>query len=156
MAFEDIPVRENGDRIQAPWFNTIRTQGMGSPGWTKFTIDYEDLQTGALTKQLTIFELAIKGLIEGVIIKTKTAFVGTSISSLVLDVGVGGETDKWMADYDLLAAVSASNYQWISVQDILSWSVATNILANATAVGANLSALTAGEVEIWFKKGVLG
>lgn len=155
MAFEDIPVRENGQPITYLWFNDLREAGLGSPGWTKYSVPYTDLQTAALTKQVTLVTRAAKETIEGIIIKTATAFVGTSISSLLFDIGLSGDLQRWVADYSGLAAVSDSNHETSSMIEVPSFATTSAIILKATAVGANLSALSAGELEIWIKSGKL-
>lgn len=156
MAFEDIPTRSNGQKILAEWFNALRAQGQTTAGWTKYTVTHDDLSAAALTQDVTLLELAIKGLIEGVIIKSKTAFSGGSVSSLLFDLGISGDESRWVTDYDGMAAVSNTNFEAITVLDVLSFTAETDIVLKATAVGANLSALTAGELEIWIKKATLG
>ncbi len=155
MAFSDIPIRENGEQISYTWFNTIRSAGLGNGAWKKFTVPYTDLQTAGLTKQVNLVSLDAKGIIEAVLIKSSTAFVGTSISSLLFDVGISTDTNRWVDDYDAKAAVSNSNFNWVNVQEVPSFTTTTLVTLNATAVGANLSALSAGSVDIWLKLAAL-
>ena len=119
------------------------------PVWTKYTIAYTAAQTAALTNAVTVTTLAANQAVCGVISKTSTAFTGTSITSAGITIGDSNGTATTYAptSYNLLTAVSNTNFQSNNVVGLASFAGGT-IQANFTAVGANLTALTAGSVDI--------
>jgi hypothetical protein len=155
MAFSDIPVRENGQNITYAWFNALRTAGLAVGGWTKYTVLYSDLSTAATTNNITLLTLAIKGKIEGLVVKHSTAFSGGALSSYKIDVGIVGELDRYLSQFDVFQAVSNSAFNSVDLNEIPSFLATTAIKIKATSVGANLSAATAGSVDIWVKTATL-
>lgn len=162
MSFSSIPLRNNGEQIFNTWFNTIRTEGIAIEAsiaavfsWTKYTISHVDLKAAALTNSTTVLTLPIKGIIEGIVVKTATAFAGTSITSYKIDVGIVGELDRYLSQYNAMTAVAESNYSIQDVKDIPSFSGTTAIKIQATAIGANLINSTAGSIDIWIKTATL-
>ena len=79
--------------------------------------------------------------------KVKTAFAGTGITVLTLKVGDDGDDDRAMAAFDLLTApgyfVNPSTLPYV-------FAAANTVDGIATATGGALSALTAGEVDLFF------
>jgi hypothetical protein len=139
---------------------TVTTSGpQGLPGdagadfepWNRFTVSYTQLQTGALTNEIQYALLPARYVIDGIIIKTSTAFAGTSISSLLFEIGISGETDRHIAGYNALASVADSNHVMADVRDFFSLSSTKSLRIKATAVGANLSALSQGLLEVFVK-----
>lgn len=98
----------------------------------------------ALVGDIQIYSLLARGTIEGAVIKTKTAFVGPGITSLNFSVGIVGDLAKIVSPYNGLAAVSNTNFGTGNILDLENFGAATSIRLAAVAVGANLSALTAG------------
>jgi len=66
------------------------------PRWTKVTVPYTAVSTGALTNAKSIFTLPIKGVVHGAYAKVNTPFLGTSITSVNLSVGISGNTAKYI------------------------------------------------------------
>ncbi len=118
--------------------------------WVKVgnALPYTAFQTAATTKTNTLFSLIAAGVVHAVKMKASTAFVGASISALTMKVGVGGN-DKYASDYDMLAAVSATNFSLNESMGTESHTGSTAITITATATGANLSALSAGVLDVW-------
>lgn len=126
---------------------------LGSPivGFKSVTIPFSNFKTGALTNQFTAFTLPASGILMAVAMKHSVAFSGGSISSLALDLGISvGNPDNLIKGFDVFQSVSDTAFISALVQTIQSFSNPTNILVKATAVGANLSALTAGSVTIYY------
>ena len=124
--------------------------------WEKITIGFAALQTAALTNTIELTSLLAKGVIEMIIVKSATAFVGASITNLNVEIGLASDADKFMGAYDALAAVGDTNRaagQFFDGPE--SFASATSIKLKATAVGANLDALSAGSLEVWVKRSLL-
>ena len=124
--------------------------------WETITIGFAALQTAALTNTIELTSLLAKGVIEMIIVKSATAFVGASITNLNVEIGLASDADKFMGAYDALAAVGDTNRapgQFFDGPE--SFASATSIKLKATAVGANLDALSAGSLEVWVKRSLL-
>jgi len=155
MAFSSIPVRTNGQQVFASWFNALRTAGIGSGGWEKFTVTHTQLQAAALTNDIELFSLAAQEIVTGVVIKHSIAFAGTGITDYDLSVGITGDLDKYALSFDVDQAVTDSTFETNSLVDMESFASATSVKISATSVGANLDQSTAGSVDIWINRSLL-
>jgi hypothetical protein len=155
MSFSDIPLRTNGQKILYSWFNDIRTAGLGSGGWTKYTVAYTDLSAAALTNNITLLTLPILGKIEGLVIKHSASFTGGALSAYKIDVGIVGELDRYLSQFDVFQAAGAAVFNSVDLNEIPSFTATTAVKIQATSVGANLSAATAGSLDIWVKTSTL-
>ncbi len=138
------PVIKGGGTITVP--TTV-------PTWVPcIEFDYTQFNgTAALTKSNTLFTLLARQTIEGIVIKTKTAWVGTAITSLDFSIGIAGNLAKYLSPYDGLAAVSATNFGTADTFQLENFTASTSILISVIAVGANLTALTAGVGCVYIK-----
>lgn len=105
----------------------------------------------ALIGDVQIYSLLAKGTLEGAAIKTSTPFTGPGLATLNLSVGIAGNLAKILSPYDVMAAVSNTNFGDGNLLDIENFGVATSIRLAAVATGANLSVLTAGAGCLWLK-----
>lgn len=139
------------------FYKYVGTKGTSATSqWTKYTVTHTQLQTAALTNNITLFTLAAKEVITGMVIKPSVAFAGTSITEYNLSVGITGTLDKYVGYFDGIAAVSDTNAQsYAFPHSVESFASSTAIKIAATSVGANLSASTAGSVDIWVLKSTL-
>lgn len=112
---------------------------------------YADFQTGALTNTVTARQLPANHILNSVIVRLTQSFVGTSISALSLSVGIVGDTTKFINGFDLLGAIGTSD----SALTVYFPAAATNMIFTITAVGANLSALSAGALDIHFNESLV-
>ena len=88
-------------------------------------------------------------MITGVNIKPSTQFAASSISSLTVSVGDGTSTyNQYASAFEVLSSAPSDTYFQSSLQFKATTMAASNIVAYFTAVGANLSALTGGSVDI--------
>ena len=114
---------------------------------------YSDLTAAATTQTLPILPasgtLAAGTIVECIGHRCVTAFAGTSITAVTLQVGDGSDTDRLCtaALDDLIAAGYTAVPRSVTTQPYALAS-ADAIDALFTATGANLSVLTAGEVHI--------
>ena len=110
-----------------------------------------------LTQDLTLCALPANGYVAGVRVKSVVAVTGVTTATLKL--GITGTDNLFLSSaYDLAAAVSATNFAPVTTagNTIGNNSVAaTNLVALVTTTVDNITAMTAGEFDIWFKVGVL-
>lgn len=111
---------------------------------------YTSFQTAALTTTVTARTLAANRTLFAVIIKHSTVFAGGAISALTLSVGIAGDTTKFINSFNVMQAVSDSAQD--SNLTVYFPATATPLIITATAVGANLDALTAGSVTLYFQE----
>ncbi len=152
--------RYTNDYVVAVLYNTDYTSGvigyngvagMGNdPSWVSATILYTQLQTAALTNAITIYSLPAKGVIQAVKQKHSAAFTGGAIASCTSAIGITGTPAKYAAAFDIFQAPgdTAAKKQITANIGIESDVTATPIILTATAVGANLSALTSGSLVV--------
>lgn len=127
------------------------SQAGSTPEWVKVgdALSYTTFRTAATTKTNTLFSLPAGGIVHEVKMKASTAFAGTSISALTFSVGIAGTHDKYASAFDGLAAVAATTFELSDALGAESHTAATNITISADATGANLSALSAGVLDVW-------
>lgn len=124
----------------------------------KFSIPYSDLTAAATTQTVTLTALTAGMLITNAAFRVPTTFDGGATSELTLQVG----WDTVNADPDGLieAASIHADATYVTVGDATGAAFATkrtgrpvtaaqNATALFTATGANLSVLTAGQVDIY-------
>lgn len=155
---DDWPLMALGDKEAPTVFNRamrILAAKFGAagpvPSWIKIgaALPYTSFQVAALTKSNNIYTLPAGGVIHGTKIKHSTLFVGAAIATLTLKLGIAAIHDKYGAAFDVLTAVSGTNFQINSVMDSESHTAGTNIVLTADSTGANLAALSAGVVDVW-------
>jgi hypothetical protein len=112
-------------------------------------LSYTAFSTAATTNSIALFTLPIAGVIHAVKIKHSTAFAGTSVTGLTLSVGISGTVDKYASAFSVFSATSGTNFQLSQSFGSENHTATTPITITATSTGANLSALTAGAVDVW-------
>ena len=127
------------------------------PTWFPcLNFDYTDFNgTAALVKSNNLFSLLPSMTIEAIVIKTSIAFVGAGITSLDMSVGIAGDLARYCSRYNVLAAVTGINFGSGDLFFLEDFVGATQVLLSAVAVGANLTALTAGHGCVWVKGSLL-
>lgn len=124
----------------------------------KVTLEYTDLNdTAATTKTLQVLNsLAAGHRVSCGAYRVLTAFAGTSITVLTLDVGYDlasgtDDPDAYLDAIDLLTAASgdANGAVFATLRTGHVNNVSMDIEALVTATGANLTALTQGKVEFY-------
>lgn len=127
------------------------TQIGAIPVWVKVgnALSYTTFQTAGTTKSNTLFSLLAGGVIHAVKIKHSTSFTGGAIATMTMSVGIAGTNDKYASAYDVFQAVSGTAFELSGSLGTESHTAATNITITATSTVANLSALTAGAVDVW-------
>jgi hypothetical protein len=147
----ELTKRNTAQFDQSAYSADSTSTDVGTQTLVPVTLDYTDFSAAALTSSVVAETLALNRTIFAVIIKHSTPFSG-GVSSLVLDVGITGDTTKFIENFDVMQAVSSSAQD--SVLTVYFPGVATDIIVTARAVGSNLSSLTAGVVELFFLEGI--
>jgi hypothetical protein len=126
---------------------TIKT---ASPTWQKVTVAHTAFQTAALTNTITLLSLPASGIVHAARIKHSVAFAGTSITAYIVSVGITGALQDIADNFDVFQAVADTSFELVG-SGVRSYASATStdIKITATSVGANLSASSAGSVNVW-------
>jgi len=154
--FAAIPIRTGDDPYKSDYDNSLREAGVALEGasasWLRFSFPHTDF-TGfaALTGDIEIASLVAKGLIEQIVVKHTTLFVGSGITSLKADVGITGDLTRYLALFDLLAAVADTTFNQSISNELHDFGAVTSLRLQLTAVGANLDQLTDGDVDVYIK-----
>jgi len=115
------------------------------------TITSDDLSepSAGVAQAVTLATVPTGCVCVGVWLKTGVVFSGGGISTLTLQIGISGNADAFAAPYNLLTAVSATNFS-ATDQFHAETSAAQQILATFTPDGgAALLDLTAGSVYVF-------
>lgn len=123
-----------------------------TPSWTKYTYSHTAFQTAGLTNAVNVLSLPAKAILVDAVIRPTTAFAGGAIATYTLSLGIVGSLTKYIGNSDVMAAVTATlNYRVANylVTGLESFTGATQIQVNAISSVANLSASTAGAVDIY-------
>ncbi len=135
--------------------------GGSAPSWTKITKTYTDLSTAATTNSINLYLQPAKGVIHAVMLRHSTAFTGGTLSNYKLSVWFDGIIlDNYLIqDYSVFSAPVETAATWplgggdplTEVSPMMSnYSSSVQWSLKADSTGANLSAATAGSVDIWF------
>ncbi len=121
------------------------------PRWFKVGSAFTaaDFSKAATTNSINLFVLPAKATIHAIKIKHSQAFAGGAISAYTVSVGIVGTVAKYATAFDVFQTVASSALQSSSnlgSEDDVS---GTQITITATSTGANLSAATAGSVDVW-------
>lgn len=128
------------------------TQVESLPFWTKYTTGHAALQTAGLTNNITLFTLPAKTLIHKIILKQTTAFAGTLIATYTISIGIAGSLTKYIAIYDVMAAVASSTFGAAAATinaTLEDFSSGVAIKISAVSTVANLDQSTAGSVDTY-------
>ncbi len=129
---------------------TTSAQLASMPIWTKYSVLHTALQTADVTNNIELFSLPAKTVIHKVIIKQTTAFLGCA--TYTISVGIAGTLAKYIAAYDVTAAVAATTFgvSLATVNATLeNFSSAASIKIAATSTIQNLSSSSAGAVDVY-------
>lgn len=120
--------------------------------WTKYTTSHTAFQTAGLTNDITLFTLPAKTLIHKIILKQTTAFSGTLIATYTISIGITGNLVKYIAVYDVMAAVASNTFGVSSTSinpTLEDFSSGVAIKISAVSSVANLDASTAGSIDTY-------
>lgn len=131
---------------------------------TTYAVSYNAAQItkpAATTADIVIATLPAKTRLTKIVVDSTTAWTGTSITAVTWQVGktTGGSeyivafnalaapVTKGLADADLGTSINRANA--VQGGDLPSWTTTTPISARITSTGANLSALTTGNITFY-------
>lgn len=135
----------------------LANETRASKGFTHFAkIKYSDLNsTASTTATLELFNVGAGSVVRKVASKVVTQFDGGSTSDLNISVGDGGDVDRFIGNgttnVRIHADGSADLYSEDSGQGTVPYEYNSTDTVDAvfTATGANLTALTEGEVIVY-------
>lgn len=108
-------------------------------------------KAGAVTQSVTLFTPATNFVIDNCIIKSATAFTGTTTLTATLGI-TGSLTGCVSAAYDLMAAVATANRGIPTVvPSVASFNGTDAVILALTSTIQNISSISAGSVVIWVK-----
>lgn len=108
------------------------------------TYGYTDISDPLTTTQVVVRTLPFDRVLNFLIGVVTEQFDGPGLSSLKLDIGIAGDTTKFINGLDLMAAAGEQD----SIVTAYYPGANTSIVATITAIGCNLEDLTAGEFKI--------
>lgn len=110
------------------------------------TYEYTDLSDPGFVKTSIARTLSFDRILNWIIAVVETPFTGPGLTSLKLDIGIVGDTTKFINGLDLMGAAGTQD----SSIGVYFPEANTSIIATITAVGTTLDTLTAGELKILF------
>lgn len=120
------------------------------PVWNKYSVTHTQLQAAALTNDIELVSLPPKGVVHAVVVKTTTAFAGTT--TYTLSVGITGTLTKYTAATSVKTAVSATNFFLCGTSFVTGpedFSSAVSVRLSAIATVENLDQSSAGVVDVY-------
>lgn len=112
-------------------------------------LTFTSFSAAALSNSIPLFLLPASVLCSAIKIKHQTSFTGGSISAYTVSVGDVSTPTLYASAFNVFQAAGPTIYQLSNELTGESTTAAVQIYATATAVGANLSAATAGVLNIW-------
>lgn len=114
----------------------------------KYTVAETALTAGATTQDITLLTLPARGKVCAVSVKHSAAFTGGGLTAMTVSLGRTGNTTFYTAANDIFIAPTD-----LLIQDTSLYKSGTHaseaVLARFTSTSANVSAATAGSVDIW-------
>jgi hypothetical protein len=111
-------------------------------------------KAAAVTQSVTVFALPAKAMVLSCVVKTGTAFTGTT--TLTATVGITGTLTACVsAPYDMQAAVTNTNLSVALPATPIVSIAGTNLILALTSTIDNITAISAGSVQIWITWTVL-
>lgn len=138
----------------AQWSGTVSYHSPPAR-WVKVTKTYADLSAAALTNDIEVFSLPAGWAVHTAFFKTSAAFTGGAIAAYTLSVGPTGSLLKYVAAFDALQAIgnTVAPVSVLTIPVVENWGAATSIRLSAISTVANLSAATAGSVDVYLHVG---
>lgn len=129
------------------------TTAFTTPEFMSASLTYASFQTAATVATVTFNTLPATMTLLNIIAKHSVSFTGSSITSVVLNVGTSANPTQFINGFSLNQPVSST----ASAGAVLNYfpAVSTGIQAQVVATGANLSNLTAGTVQIYLNEAQL-
>lgn len=116
--------------------------------WRFVYPNMDSFAASGLTEDIEILQLQPREYVAAVLIQPTEQWAAAGLASLTLSVGIVGNLTKYAGAYNVAVAPSGSAFQLASTVGMESVAAPTSIRLAATAVGANLSTLSAGEATV--------
>lgn len=131
--------------------NSLGTSSIltAQPTWIKFSKTHTDLQAAATTNNIELYSMPAGGVISGVKVKHSVQFAGTGITQYDVSLGIAGTLEQFAPKFTVSVAVGNTAFQIVNTVDSENHGAVVSVRLAAYSTGANLSASTAGTVEIW-------
>lgn len=158
MAIATLTTRQNGQRIWASWFNSIKTVieelilQVGE--YQKFTFAYSDFSAASTENDIEVLELPAQYVFKRAIIKHSQSFQdsgGGSISAFTVSLGITGALDKISLPFDVYQAAGNTVFKTVEYGMPENFGSATSIRINGKSTGANLDQADQGSLTVWVK-----
>ena len=123
------------------------------PGLTpmqEVVVGYAALSAASTNFQLELFTIPAGSILTYVVIKHTTSFTGGGISDVKASIGTAGAPTLFVNSFDVYQAPGDTVYQSVVANFIGSFVNTTGIYLTAVSSGANLSALGAGSLNVWY------
>lgn len=114
--------------------------------WIKITKAYTDFATAGLTNTITLTTLAVKSVVNAIVMNPSVAFTGGLISAYTISVGMSTLVDLMPASSTFTTVGRPYSSNLIQAGTVGSTQIVT---ATATAITGLLNTATAGSVDIW-------
>ncbi len=99
---------------------------------------------GTTTQDMVLFGMPSNYAICGIKINPQIAFVGSGITGLTCSIGVGGNVAFYAPAFDVTQTATFQTTTPLSQYSL----VAHDVIAHFISTGANINAITAGQLEI--------
>lgn len=104
-------------------------------------------KAAAVTQSVTVFALPAKAMVLSCVVKTGTAFTGTT--TLTATLGITGTLTACVSTpYNLQAAVTATNFSVVLPTTPIVSYAGTNLILALTSTVQNISSISAGSVDV--------
>lgn len=120
----------------------------GSGSWVKTSIAYTHFSVAAMQGSFAFYSLPGTYDIQHVVLVPTIAFTGPGITSVNASAGISGNVEQIAPKFPV-TTVANNNLDYVNVGIMYDMVAATNITVTLFSTGANLNALTAGNVDIY-------
>lgn len=121
-----------------------------SPNFQAILTPYTTAQTSSTVITIPLFSIPAASMLTSVVMKHTVAFSGTAISAVTASLGISGSAAKFINSFDVHQSVADQAFTNIQTNYVPSFASATEVNLTLTATGANLSALTQGNVTVFY------
>lgn len=115
----------------------------------KVVVTEADFTAAAAEESIDLFQLPAGAIIQAVKVKHGVAFSGGALSAYTLGVGIAALPQKYLTDFDVFSAPSATNDKVATSGDEESHDAATAIKITAKSTGGDVADATTGSAEVW-------
>ncbi len=113
---------------------------------------FGNFSAAALERDIEIFSLPDGFELSKILVKHETAFAGGAISDVQVKVGIVGELDRYVDEFDVFQAPGGTpdKFSHNVLNIVEDFVAALGVRANMRSVGDNLDQLAAGDIDFYF------